>query len=601
MPNPAVRSDNADQFSMFLSFTVSPLQWQYDSRLRRNIQLYATHDRQFAELCDRPDVDGLEQFFQNLALNETLPIQEWEPFNRKELAFKHLASYYDAIAYKAAKKLDEQYGKISEQKDFLTEAFCVARESLCNSQYLEKHLKTYRGDNNAKFSTYFQKVLMQKVKKEMDFGKYSRWRRFYKESQANLRKALKAGHTSGEIIRILWIRDYFKKVYNMNRLSSPMRERGKRWPEPEQEDFEETAKYCQAERFSPSTPIEVSSYSGEITANKIKQWFKACTKALNQEKKLEIPTDYLEISDTSDEEQVSEFTKPDTTFQNFGQSKKLNELFEKPLQERRDVEAIQLSDRLWWVDSDKVLLLHYGLGLTQKEIAARLQIKQSTISRRLSSYSKSLLKALNQVKPPESSMPTYISNWLSKHMSSPDRTDELQDGLISLVEQMEEFNKTLLCLHYGQGLDLSQLSQEMHLSELEIQQKLNEIDDSLSEKMGKLLESLKIKQIIKKWLRQYYTMPIFDALTQKFCDVRAEAQEILILRYQKKSTNDQIMQWLNIEAQQIEDLVTQGLCTLEEGLVAWMNEYLDLSIQGSEQEAIAHCVINWLHNCEQQI
>ncbi len=593
------RSHNADQFSIFLSFPVTPLQWQHDPRLRRNIQLYATHDRQFAQLCDRSDLEGLEQFFQNLALNENLPKQRWEPFNRKQLAFNHLASYYDLTAYNAAKKLSHNYQEISGQ-----EAFLIARESLCNFQNLEKYLKNYRGDNNAKFSTYLQEVLMRKVKDEMSVGKYSRWRRLCQESQNNLAEALELISGAAEITRILWIRKYFKKVYMMNRVMSPMRSRGETWPSPEPEDFEETAKICQAERFLPSTPIEISNYDREITGNQIQQWLAACTKALNQQKKLENNITSLEeiypiIDDESDQVEIQEIEPSETQIKNSSQDYKLNQVFENQLQQGRGVQQIQLIDRLWLVDRDKVLPLHYGVGFTQKQIAAHLGLNQSSINRKLSNYTRNLLKALNQVSQPESWMSTYISNWLSKHMRSPDYADQLQVGLIELLKQINQSNRALLFLHYGQGLNLFQISQKLKLTESQLTEKLNAIEKQLQDNLCQTLAKL-TSQYVKQWLSEYYCSPIYDDLKHKFQGLKSEVKEILILRYDRQLTDAEIMQWLNIEAEQIQDLVIEGLCPLEESLVLWINEYLGVSIQESEQEAIANCVISYLQNGNQQ-
>lgn len=594
------RSRNADQFSMFLSFPVTPVQWQHDPRLKRNIQLYAAYDRQFAQLCDRCDLHGLEQFFQNLALNDDSPKQVWEPFSRKQLAFKHLASYYDLTAYNAAKHISYKYQEISGQ-----EAFFVARESLWNSQNLENYLKNYRAENQAKFSTYLQEVLMRTAKDEMSVGKYSQWRRICKESQKKLREALElAGHSSGEITRILFIREYFKKVYMMNRVMSPMRKPGEKWPNPEPEDFAETAKICQAERFLPSTPIEISSYDRELTDNQVQQWLAACTNALNQQKNLEnnitsLEEIYSAVADRSGRVEIQAVEPSETNIKNSSQDDRLDRVFESQLQQGKGIQKIQLSDRFWLVDRNKVLPLYYGVGLTQKQIADRLQIKQSSISRRLSTYTSNLLKALHQVSQPESWMSTYVTTWLSKYMRSPDYADQLQVALIELLKQMNQSNRALLFLHYGQGLNLSQISQKLKLPDWQITQILTKIEEQLSDKLCKILDELSI-EYVKAWLSQYYQLPIYDRLREKYCRLTPEIQAILILRYTRQLTEAEVMQCLKIEAEQIQDLVTEGLCTLEESLVAWMNEYLGVSIQGSEQEAIANCVIRYLQNGSQQ-
>jgi DNA-directed RNA polymerase specialized sigma24 family protein len=256
---------------------------------------------------------------------------------------------------------------------------------------------------------------------------------------------------------------------------------------------------------------------------------------------------------------------------NLRQDNQLNQVFENQLQQKKGVQQIQLGDRLWLVDRDQVLPLHYGVGFTQTQIAARLGLNQSSINRRLSTYSKNLLTALNQVSQPESWMAKYIANWLSKNMTSPDYADQLQVALIEIMKEINQSNRALLFLHYGQGLNLSQLSQQLKLTESQLTQRLNAIEKHLQDNLCKTLEKL-TSQYVKQWLSEYYRLPIYDCLKQKFRGLKSEVKEIRsILRYDRRQLTDaEMMQWVNMEAQQIQDLVAEGLCTLEESLVAWI-------------------------------
>lgn len=135
MPSPPQRSNNTKRFSTYLMLDNQQgrvvLQWIAAPRLRRNVQRYAAHDPHFARLRDAKDLEEqLEQFWINLAVNPPPP-QEWEPTNRQELAFQHLASYYETICHQAAKAIAYKHSQVSWE-----EALTIARAFIYNQKKL---------------------------------------------------------------------------------------------------------------------------------------------------------------------------------------------------------------------------------------------------------------------------------------------------------------------------------------------------------------------------------------------------------------------------------------------------------------------------------
>ena len=80
--------------------------------------------------------------------------------------------------------------------------------------------------------------------------------------------------------------------------------------------------------------------------------------------------------------------------------------------------------------SQRLLQLYYGQGLTQQDIAKQLDLKQYTVSRRLTSLRQGLLNSLGKWSqttlhtPLDSNvlhtMSTILEDWLKVHYTHPD-------------------------------------------------------------------------------------------------------------------------------------------------------------------------------------
>jgi hypothetical protein len=94
------RENNIDKFSMYLMLYTQNgrllIQWKYQFYLQRNMELYEEMNQRFSQLCSQRDKGvGLAQFWRYVALKEPQPTQDWEPTNKGQLAWEHLASYFE--------------------------------------------------------------------------------------------------------------------------------------------------------------------------------------------------------------------------------------------------------------------------------------------------------------------------------------------------------------------------------------------------------------------------------------------------------------------------------------------------------------------------
>ncbi|HEY9838206.1 MAG TPA: hypothetical protein V6D27_15050, partial [Vampirovibrionales bacterium] len=271
IPTPPRRSPNVNQFSTYLRSNHDGgrwvLEWKTEPRLRRNFQLYIAQDPNFAKLCDHSeDGMGLEQFWIALALDPPPP-QGWEPTDRQQLAFQHLASYYEPICHKAARAIVDIHSQILWE-----DAFTIARLWLQKQDKLSEILRKYQANGPAQFSTYLQSVLMRTIKSETDVGRYSYWRLLCKAPDYEIAQALESVYLGPHpVSQLLLARKYFKKVYMANRINGGSRKKGEIWPPPQGEDFAETANFYNAQRLLRSALPEVAA-NPPTNAQQIESW-----------------------------------------------------------------------------------------------------------------------------------------------------------------------------------------------------------------------------------------------------------------------------------------------------------------------------------------
>lgn len=607
IPNPPRRFPNVNQFSTYLRSNHDGgrwvLEWKTEPRLRRNIQLYRAQDPNFADLCDRAE-DGteLEQFWITLAL-DPLPPQGWEPLERQQLAFQHLASYYEPICHNAARAIADKHSQILWE-----DALTIARLWLQKQDKLAEVLSKYQPNGPAKFSTYLQSVLMRNITSETDVGRYSYWRLLCKAPDYEIVQALElAGVLRPQIPQMLLARKTFKKVYMANRINGGGRRIGEIWPAPQSEDFAETAKFYNDQRFLGSALPEVA-VNPPSNGEQIGAWIQACLKALKDKRRrenelisIEPPPEQpgLEIPDPKTEgedsilEEGSEGDFPDSAG---SQINRIQELFETELRGCRSILEVQLGEHSVLMDKDRILLLRYGIGLTQQQIGELRGINQSSVNRKLKTYRTRLLSALTQLSQPKDRAKDYVQGWLQKNFLSPNRADLIAIALVKEIKSLKSENRELLSLRYGQKLTVQQIGDRLGLMTDQVQSRLSNIETQLHKCLFTTLENW-IKKYVDKWLYDFYTSALNQLLNQGFNLLSPDIQKILKLSYNHRVPLDKIAARVGLDEERVHHLVWEGICQLETHLNQKLSEVLEGSVLGKiEGQHLAQLTDKWLTN-----
>jgi hypothetical protein len=234
--------------------------------------------------------------------------------------------------------------------------------------------------------------------------------------------------------------------------------------------------------------------------------------------------------------------------------------------------------------------------LTQIQIAGLCGIKQYTVSRNLNQYKKALLKALKEFSQPEGWVSEYVGEWLHKYFSSPDRRDIIQAALVEALKQLTVSERELLSLRYGERLDFRAIGLRLGCSADEVKAKLCSIEAQLHIFLLTCLEKW-MKDYVKHWLHIFYQAPIQQTLIHDIMALPSSLQNSLQLHY-KNSVNLEQIEWgLEWEKPEMFNLFWEGKCQLEEGLIQWTTDILDISLTGNqERQKINQIVENWLKN-----
>ncbi|MCT7982223.1 hypothetical protein NG796_02835 [Laspinema sp. A4] len=581
------------------------LEWKTEPRLRRNFQLYITQDPNFAKLCDRrEDGMGLEQFWIALALDPPPP-QRWEPPDRQQLAFQHLASYYEPICHKAARAIVDTHSQILWE-----DAFTIARLWLQKQDKLAEVLRKYQPNGPAQFSTYLQSVLMRTIKSETDVGRYSYWRLLCKAPDYEIAQALESVYLgTDQIPQLLLARKYFKKVYIANRINGGDRRKGEIWPTPQGEDFAETANFYNAQRLLRSALPEVAA-NPPSNGEQIESWMHCCLKALKDKREREHNRSSieelqqqqgLEIPDPNPESEeaiLEEGFEEDCPDSPQSQIHRIHKLFETELRGCSSILEIQLGDRPVLIDPDRILLLKYGIGLTQNQIGELLRLHQSSVNRKLKTYKARLLSALTQLSQPEARSMESVQGWLQKNFLSPNRRDLIAQALVEAIKTLKFEDRELLSLRYGQKVTVEQIGDRLALPLDQVQFNLSHIESQLHKYLFTTLKNW-IKQYVDKWLYDFYKTALNHTLNQGFNLLSPDIQKNLEFYYTYRVSLETMTEGVGRDEQRVHDLFWEGICQLETYLLQELSEVIKLPLGTRiERQKITQLIEDWLKNLE---
>ena len=493
------RENNLKKFSTYIVISHQnnrlALQWKHEPSLLRNLKLYEEKHYEFSNLfCQQDKEIGVAHFWRKVALNESELIADWEPSHKTQLAYEHLASYFEERCYWTAKDLCK-YRNANSWEEYL----CIARLLVYNPLKLSEILVKYN-PQNANLDTYITNTLTNHIKSSAEVSRFSRWRLLYTKSDKELIEALKVvGILEPEISQIIFARKLFKQVYLINKVKNPARSKGKKWIDPDQKDFEESELFYNAKKVLPSTPHEVSANT-KVTAKQIQDWMEICIKALENYPKTILPKFSLDALQSDGmiakselevlEIEWSGISSTEETKEQGFLTNKANSVLSKQLQ------AMKL-------DEQKILLLYYGFGLNQKQLADRLGINQSTISRYLTKSTIKLLSSLAEISQPQEWVIQYVERWLKREYHAPIHSDLIQAALVSAIKKLANEEREILQVYYGQRMDENKIADQLSINMDEITMRLtkarNQLQDNLMQEIN-----IWIKEYLEKWLSNYY-------------------------------------------------------------------------------------------------
>jgi RNA polymerase sigma factor (sigma-70 family) len=464
------------------------IHWQAEPHLQRNFDLYKTRHEKFRELLEQKSEPAIVLFWLNMALHNLPLKQPWEAENRIHQAWQHLSIYCEESCYRAA----SQVWKDNKYKSW-EEYIFIARCLIYDDDKFQAILSKYN-PSNSQLYTYITEVLRKTIKDESTVAKFSKWRLLCKKSNKELREALiRDGKVEPEISRCLFARQYFKQVYQFNKIQNPLNRSGKRWLEPDINDFEEATQFYNSEKLLAIAPHEVA-VGKDISAKQLQAWIEICIQALQNYphsitpsvslelmsavgREIEVNSClFLEVEDNSIEE--------DSFCQRIG------------LTLKNDLMALNIQQQ-------EILYLYYGLGWNQKQIATKFGVTQGAIARRLQTIERQLTQAIYKLNQPSAWVKNYILKWLKYNYETPDYSDLVHAALVVAVKKLNPDIQDILKLSYGQKLDIDAISNHIGISSDII---CNLLDKANLELEAILLQEIDamINEFLNAWLAKEY-------------------------------------------------------------------------------------------------
>ncbi len=494
------RRNNLNKFSTYIVLNNQnnqlALQWKHQPSLQRNLKLYEEKHQEFSNLfCHQDKGIDIANFWRKVAFDESQLIANWEPTNKTQLAYEHLASYFEEKCYWAAKDLCKERNANSWE-----EYLCIARLLVYNPLKLKEILVKYNSES-ANIDTYISHTLTNYIKSSAEVSRFSRWRLLYKKSDKELIEALKVfGIIEPKISLIIFARKYFKQVYLINKVKNPTRTTGKKWIAPDEEDFEKSAQCYNVEKVLPTAPHEVFANSTKVTAKQIQDWMEICIKALESYPISILPKFSLDAFELGEFEVKSELQVAEIEWEKISSTEDTREQGFLANQANsilsEQVQSMKLDDR-------KILLLYYGFGLNQKQLADKLEMNQSTISRYLTKSTIKLLEAIARISQPQQWVKQYVRRWLESEYHAPVHSDLIQAALVSAIKKLVKEEREILQLYYGERMDEIKIASQLGMSLNEIGTRLTKARNILQEKLIQEI-NIWIKEYLEKWLGNYY-------------------------------------------------------------------------------------------------
>ena len=391
------RQNLIDLFSTFAQFADDRFrQWVTDGQLRRSMQRQELHHPSASDPAEP-------------ALPETIWALHWYRIWQTQpsrLVEGHLSAYLQETCYWVVQQLlRSQPSRTYPLSDYFQMAIAQLPKVLKGYDSRGASLKTYA-------SLRFKNALRDALRQQQELNRRTDWGVLRKVSQKCLVEALQMAGLSTETIASYCLAWSCYKACHAPNADAQTRQ----LTAPDAEIWEAIASRYNQQRHLTQVPA--------ASPEQLDRWLKDCAKRIRAY--LDPPTTSLNLTRFDD---ASGELQDDLT-DAIDQSPLTLLITQEEVQERK-TKSQQINDLLMTAlgqldpQVQSLLKLYYQQGLTQQQIAQQLEMKQYTISRRISSTKEALLKAIAQwsqstlhislTSPAVEQMSLVLEEWLQTH------------------------------------------------------------------------------------------------------------------------------------------------------------------------------------------
>ncbi|MDZ8088934.1 MAG: sigma-70 family RNA polymerase sigma factor [Nostoc sp. DedQUE12b] len=348
-------------FSTFVQFDLDQFSgWATDAKLRRSMKV-----------CLESSTEKSDTFW------ALYWYRVWQT-QSSAVALAHISAYLQEVCYWTARKFALNFPTQSSVADCFQMAIAHINKILktFNPQY-SSHLKAYA-------ELVFESIIKDALRLHREADICSDWALLHKLSRKRLVQSLQnAGFNAESIESYVLAWECFKELYTGDNIKI------RQLTKPDARTWEAISNLYNAERFS-----RLSSPTAAVNQQTIETWVLSAAKAARTFLYPKFVSADAPLKE--DEGNLLDILPVDL------QTSLLTEIIEQEEAANMRSQQAQLNQILSQAiaaldaESQKVLQAYYVQQLTQQEIAAQLEIKQYTVSRRLSSIKKSLLLTLTQ-------------------------------------------------------------------------------------------------------------------------------------------------------------------------------------------------------------
>lgn len=359
-------------FSTFLQFEADrPSQWATDTKLRRSMQRCLEQSKK-----TEMSVNFWALYWYKLW--SPTPLVEGTPTHSTNLAEAHLSAHLQEACYWAAHRNKMQF---STAQYTLSDCFQVAIGQVT------KILKGFNPQQGFSLETYagaiFTGAIRETLRQQRQVDVCTNWGLLRKVSQKRLMEALRtAGFGEATIAQYVLAWTGFKLLYVPTQVAA-----NRKLPKPEPETWQAIAAFYNRERRNLAASLP------ETTPDLLEKWLSTCAQAA----RAYLNPSFVSINAPKGGEDGGEFLDdlPESPRESL-----LTEMITQEEQQTRRDQQIELNTLLektlagFDLPTRSLLEMYYGQALTQQQMAAQLEMKQYTVSRRLSRAREMLLAAM---------------------------------------------------------------------------------------------------------------------------------------------------------------------------------------------------------------